>query len=258
MANTFLFTIPHWIMAGFWGMVAGSALLVGAFAGYYIPMQQKMIGAIMAFGSGILMSTIAFELMDKARIQGGFFAVATGFLVGSFVYTAANNWLTRYGARNRKRSGDQQLAEVATDQRGLLLAVGALLDGVPESIAIGIGMIKGGTVGMVEVIAIFISNIPEGLSSSAGMKKAGRSKSFIFFIWVIIALLSGLSSWAGYAVFFHFSDAVNATITAFAAGAILSMLSITMMPEAFEDTQSYTGVVTVLGFLTAFILSKSI
>jgi len=245
---TLLFTFPLWFMAAFWGMVAGIALLIGALMGYYIPIQQKIIGSIMAFGAGVLISTIAFELMDKARKQGGFYAVAIGFLMGSLVYTVANNLLTGNGAKNRKRSGDQQATELPQDQRGVSLAMGALLDGVPESIAIGLGMIKGGTVEIVTVLAIFLSNIPEGLSSSAGMKKAGRSKVFIFSIWTIIAVLSSAASWAGYTFFFNFSDAVNATITAFAAGAILSMLSITMMPEAYEDTQSYTGLITVSGF----------
>ena len=138
----------------------------------------------------------------------------------------------------------------------MAIAIGALLDGIPESIVIGLSMLKGGTVSMVTVVAIFLSNIPEGLSSAAGMKKAGRSATYIFGIWGSIALASGVAALVGYHVFQGFSPEVVAATTAIAAGAILAMLVDTMIPEAFEVAQTLAGLVTVAGFLTAFMLSK--
>ena len=104
--------------------------------------------------------------------------------------------------------------------------------------------------------AVFLSNVPEGLSSSVGMKRAGRSKKYVFGVWGGIAIISGVAAYAGYAVFRHFSNDVIAATTAVAAGAILAMLSDTMMPEAFEYAHDFAGLITVGGFLAAFFLSK--
>jgi len=130
------------------------------------------------------------------------------------------------------------------------------LDGMPESIVIGSSMLKGGTVSTVAVIAIFLSNIPEGLSSAAGMKKAGRSATYIFGVWGAIAVASGIASLVGYTVFQGLSADVVAATTSIAAGAILSMLVDTMIPEAFEEAHDFAGLITVAGFLAAFVLSK--
>lgn len=248
--------IPLSIQAGFWGLLAGSALLVGAAFGYFAPVPQKIIAWIMAFGSGVLISALSFDLMDEALKRGGFTSTAIGFLGGAAVYTAANWYLSRHGAKHRKRSDGKQPSEQEQAGSGLAIAVGALLDGIPESIVIGTTMIAGGAVSWVAVAAIFLSNVPEGLSSSAGMRKAGRSKLYVFGVWGAIALISGVASWAGYAIFSHFSDAVIAGTTAVAAGAILSMIADTMIPEAFEAAHDFAGLITVAGFLAAFWLSK--
>ncbi|OON67417.1 ZIP family zinc transporter [Hymenobacter sp. CRA2] len=255
-------------MAGFWGLVSGSALLLGAAIGYFAHVPQRIIAAVMAFGSGVLISTLSLELMEEAYARGGFDAAGLGFVGGAAAYTFANWLLARYGAKHRKRSGHQQAAERqevkqgategndAGDDNGMALAVGALLDGIPESIVIGLSMLAGGVVSTVAVVAIFLSNLPEGLSSAAGMKKAGRSASYVLLLWAGIAAVSGMAAWAGYAVFSHFSSNVVAATTAVAAGAVLAMIADTMIPEAFEVAHNFTGLITVLGFLAAFYLSK--
>lgn len=160
------------------------------------------------------------------------------------------------GAKHHNRSGRQQPSESAQGGSGLTLAVGVLLDGIPESIIIGLSLLGGKGVSLVAVIAVFLSNIPEGLSSAAGMKRSGRSQGYILGVWSAIALVSGIAALIGYTVFRHFSNDVIADTTAVAAGAILAMLIDTMIPEAFEETHEFSGLFTVVGFLLAFILSK--
>src|SRR3954452_17802092 len=164
--------MPMAIQAGLWGLLSGSALLIGAMAGWYVPMSKRVVAAIMAFGAGVLISARSFELMDEAWQRGGFGPVAGGFLGGSLVYTLFNLLLARRGARHRKRSDKalRQADKGEDESNGSALALGALLDATPESLVIGVSLLSGGAVGLVAVIAVFLSNLPEGLSSAAGMK----------------------------------------------------------------------------------------
>ena len=248
--------MPVWLIAGFWGFVAGTALLLGAAAGYYLKVPARATAAIMAFGAGVLISALAFDLMDEAYRTGGFGATGLGFLGGALIYSGANWLLMHRGAQHRKRSNGAQPSEVDAPGSGLAMFIGALLDGIPESIAVGISLLGGGRVSLATVIAIFLSNLPEGLSAAVGMKRGGRSARYVFGLHGAVVAISALAALAGYTIFSHFPPEVIAATTAVAAGAILSMLAATMMPEAYEEARSLVGVVTVAGFLAAFALEK--
>ncbi len=228
---------------------------MGALVGWFARLPKRAVASIMAFGGGVLISALSFELMDESVKRGGLAAAGVGFITGVVLYSVANVLLAHHGAKHRKRSGGQQPSESEQEGSGTALLVGALIDGIPESIAIGVSTIQGGAVGWVTVLAVFLSNIPEGLSSSAGMKRAGRSVRYMLTVWTVVALVSGAASVLGAVGFRQAPDALTAGVTAVAAGGILAMVADTMIPEAFSETHNWAGLMTALGFLLSFFLS---
>ncbi|MDE0772242.1 MAG: hypothetical protein OSB25_08585 [Salibacteraceae bacterium] len=243
-----------WIQAGLWGLLAGGALLIGAFLGYVFSIPKRTLTGIMAFGGGVLISALCFELVIPAYEAAGLLPVAIGFLLGGTIYSYSNYRLSKVGA-SRRMCAEAREEEMEREGSGTAIAVGALLDGIPESMAIGLTVVTG-HVSIAAVIAIFISNIPEGISSAAGMKQSGRKPSYIFGIWGGIAVISGLASLAGYSLCHNIPMALQAGIMASAAGAILTMLANTMIPEAFKGSKDWTGLLMCIGFLIAFSISK--
>jgi zinc transporter, ZIP family len=238
--------------AAFWGAVGGGALLLGAIAGLTLGASQRAIGLIMAFGAGVLISALAFDLTREAFDRGGVDAVAIGLAAGALAFFTADRLVDHRGGDGRKRSGGQQEGGSAT-----AITVGALMDGIPESAAIGLSLLGGKGVGAAVVAAVFLSNVPESLSAATGMRKAGHTTRFILGLWTAVMVISALAAAAGYALLGDASGNVVAFVEAFAAGAILTMLADTMMPEAFEHGGSLVGLLTVLGFALAFLLSEA-
>ena len=242
--------------AALWGLVSGSTLVIGSALAIWFRWSTKVIGLVMAFGAGVLISAVAYELVDDAAQVGTFGATAGGLAAGSLTFFVGDVLLSRAGAQDRKRSGGARPAAGAAAASGAALALGALLDGLPESAAIGVTILEGGTPSIAFVVAVALSNLPEGLSSATGMKAAGHSTRNILTLWIGIALLSSVAAALGYATLGGAPEWLLAFVMTFAAGAILAMLASTMLPEAAEDGGPVIGLVTAAGFLASVLMDR--
>jgi ZIP family zinc transporter len=234
-----------------WGLLAGSSLVIGAVIAFLIRIPLRVIGLIMGFGAGVLISAVAFDLVDEAAEKSlGDGWVAAGLFMGCLVFFAGDLLIDRLGGSDRKD------ATGVGDEGGspLSIVLGTVLDGIPESMVIGLTIFEGGAVGAAYLAAVFISNLPESISASSGLLAGGWKKSRVLWLWIGIALVSALASLAGYSLFQDSSPGVVAFVLAFAGGAILTMLANTMMPEAFEHGGKLVGIMVTLGFAVAFTI----
>lgn len=227
------------------GLIAGSFLLVGAAIAWFVRVPPAVVAGVMAFGAGVLISALAFELVAEAHADGGLWPTVLGFAIGALVYVGASALVD---ARGRRR-GDGEEAS------GGALLVGALVDGIPESIVLGTSVVATGGLSLPIVAAIAISNLPEGLSSASGMKAAGRRAGYVFGVWTVVVAVSGIAALLGYLLLRDAAPELTALITTIAAGGILAMVCNTMIPAAFAQDRAATGLLATLGFLAAFTLS---
>ena len=232
-----------------WGILAGSSLVIGAVVALVFRIPLRGIGLVMGFGAGVLISAVAFDLVDEAISKSsGHGWVIGGFLAGCLTFFGGNRLISRVGGRRRKDATGEDSGSA------LSIVLGTVLDGIPESMVIGLTIFEGGAVGAAYLAAVFISNLPESIASTTGLFAGGWKKSRILWLWIGIMLVSGIASLAGYALFQDTSAGVVAFVLAFAGGAIITMLAETMMPEAYEHGGQLVGVMTALGFATAFTI----
>ena len=232
-----------------WAFLAASALLLGAIAGLALKVSRTLVGLALAFGAGALFSAVAFELTVEAFEAGGGTLLAAGLAAGGLTYFAGNRLLTTRGRSRTKATVKQD-----SQGQGLSIVLGAMLDGIPESIVLGASLLGGGAVSPAFFAAVLLSNVPEGFSASADLKQEGRQPGWILGLWFAVVLVSAGSAALAFLLFDAAGPAIP-FVQAFAAGGLLTMLVDTMIPEAFDDGGDLAGLVTVLGFALAFLLS---
>ncbi len=235
------------LSAFLWGGFAAASLLIG----FYLAsrgLSNRTIGLIMGIGAGALISAIAYELMPESMLHGWGMAIA--YLLGAFAFFGFDWLIDHQGGADRK--------DIAGDKAGgsgSAIFIGTLLDNIPESIILGMGMALGGAINVAFLAAVFISNLPEGVAGTVNLEKAGRSRRNIFWMWTTLVIISAGCAWLGYLIIQSVPQADGRIIQAFAAGAMLTMLADAMMPEAFEHGGKLVGLFTVLGFLAAAVLA---
>lgn len=240
--------MPEPIVAGLWGALAGSALVLGAIAALTLRIPRRVVALVMAFGAGALVSALSFDLADEAFRVGGTLVFALGMAAGALAYFGGDRLI------DRRRGKDAVHGTGAAG--GPAIVLGALLDGVPESLVLGATLIGSGAVSPSFLVAVLVSNLPEGLAGSRDLVDEGHSRRWTIGLWVGVAIASGLAAAIGNAVLSGMGSVPLAVAQSFAAGAIITMLADTMFPEAFEAGGDRVGLATALGFATAFLLSR--
>lgn len=245
-----------------WGALATSSLLLGGVLACAWPLQRRTLGLLMGFGAGTLLAAVAYELVFEAvQRSRGSGASALGFFAGALVFYGADRWIEAWQqrrARLRSPGPPDDRAQAAPQEQGAGLAVpmvlGIILDGIPESVVIGLGLLEHSVVSLGMLVAIFLSNLPEAVAGTVGMRSSGWSRRNILLLWLLIAVVCALASAAGYSLFRLASGTWLSWIQAFAAGAILVMLANAMIPESYEHAGKPAGLFTVVGFFVAVVM----
>jgi ZIP family zinc transporter len=232
------------------GLLASSSLLIGGAIGIWTPISTRVLGIIMAFGAGVLISAVSYELvLEAVRLAYKTGAIAIGIFAGAFTFFFADMMISRAGGEGRKEIAGSLQSRLVVP---IVLAI--VLDGIPETTVIGLSMLKDGSVSIAILIAVFISNLPEAVASTTGMRAGGWGATNILLLWLLIGLICAAAAPIGYALVGDASPFWVALIEAFAAGAILMMLANTMMPEAYEHGGKLAGIFTVLGFFVSALV----
>jgi zinc transporter, ZIP family len=226
-------------------------LLVGGVIALKLGLGDRVLGLVMAFGAGVLISAVAYELfLEASEIVESRRWMAAGLLAGSLTFFVGDTVIDRMGGEGRKSMVGRQAGGAA-----LAIVLGTVLDGIPESFVVGIDLLSGEGVSAAFIAAVFLSNLPESAAASTGLAKAGWASSRIYGLWAGVTLVAGVAAALGNGLFGGASNDAIAFVLAFAAGAILTMLADTMMPEAFEKGGRAAGLLTTLGFATAVVIS---
>jgi ZIP family zinc transporter len=234
-----------------WGALAASSLVLGAVLAFARRWPTQVVGFVLAFGAGALISSISFDLALEGDRVGGFGAMAIGLAIGALTYFTLDAVIARRSSGGRGRGGRS-----AASEAGPALALGAFLDGIPEQMALGIGIAAGAGVSVGLLVAIFVSNLPESIGSATEMSRAGTHRRTIIRLWIAVAAICTIATVVGYALADATSGHFQAAIDGFAAGALIVMLIDSMVPEATRESGRTAGLLTTLGFAVAAALAS--
>ncbi|HEY7196961.1 MAG TPA: hypothetical protein VH306_07230 [Gaiellaceae bacterium] len=231
----------------FWGAFSSAALYIGEALAGPVGNRHKVMGLVMGFGAGTLLSAVAYELVPASSLSHGL-GMGISFALGALVYYVGDRVIDGSGGEKR------QAIESDDEGSGAAMFLGALLDGVPEAFILGTTISVGGAISVAFIVAIFVSNIPQGIAGTTSLQAAGYSNRRIFRMWTALTIATALTAALGYLVG-NRTDLGGLYAQAFAAGALLTMLADSMMPEGFRYGGKSVGLVVVLGYMVAAALT---
>jgi zinc transporter, ZIP family len=228
-----------------WSALATGTLLIGMALAYGGRVSLRWTGLAMAFGAGAIISAVAYQLVLPAAIasESSELAVGVSILIGALTFYVADRWVDGLGGEKRLDfEGGQR------EGSGVAILLGSMLDGVPESLVLGLSLAHSPQVSLAFIFAVAISNVPQGLGGTAGMLAAGWERSRITRLWLAVCVLSVVAAVIGYGIGVLVPGATGSFFDAFAAGALLVMLTDSMIPESFEHGRREAGLALVFGF----------
>jgi zinc transporter, ZIP family len=246
-----------------WGLAISASLLAGGIAAAALELPERLAATITAFGGGTLLAAIALELVPEADDKAGVLPTALGLLAGTLIYVGADAYLNRdQDMKDMRRSGHAAAAGQAMSMpskhsdaaRGESIAVGIFVDGVPESVALGLTVAEG-AVGVALLVGILVGNVVEAYGAAQPIVASGRSKRFALTLLAAIGLALAFATVLGGTVLADASGTLIGTAEAIAAGAVLAVISISVVPYAFEEVSGLVAAATVLGFIGGYLVS---
>jgi ZIP family zinc transporter len=246
-----------------YGLAVGGSLLVGGLAAAAYRLPERLTALLTAFGGGILLAAVALELVPEADREAGAALTAAGLLVGALVYVAADRRLSRDQHMRAMRrmahaaaAGRQMEKGDTGDQvsRGELIAVGIFVDGVPESLALGLTVAEG-AVGLALLAGILVGNVVEAYGAAQPIIAGGHTKGFAVRLLSMIGVVLALATAAGGTFLADLSSELIGIAEAVAAGAVLAVISISIAPHAFSEVNRLVAVAAVVGFTCGYLLS---
>jgi ZIP family zinc transporter len=233
------------------GLATGSSLLIGGAAALLHEPRERTLGLIMAFGSGVLLSAVAYDLVLEALDISGGVGITLGLAAGALTFFLGDRAIDKAGGGQRKAVGKRQ--GVGSPKA---IVLGTVLDGIPESIVVGLTLLSGEGISAALFVAVFLSNLPESMAATTGLAASGTSSARILAMWALVTAVSGIAAMAGYGLLGSAPPGAVAFVESYAAGAVLTMLADTMIPEAFEHARQVAGLATTLGFVVAFGIAQ--
>ena len=237
----------------FWGFAASVSTVFSAYVGARYKPRAKIVAGVLSFTAGVLIALVSYDLIGVAFDIGGLFPSFFGMGIGLLTYVIANRLVAR--ARSKSGRSCEDGDRDTTSARAMALVIGALIDGIPESASIGIGLLETKFISAAMVAGIFLANVPKGLASGTGLSRTGFSNKRIILLWLFVTAACTFSSWLAFLLLSESGPFVQAMLMSIAGGGLLAMTLQTVVPEAFEGSDDLISVLGCLGFFVVFALS---
>jgi zinc transporter, ZIP family len=247
-----------------WGLVVAASLVAGAAVAARLRLPERVAATVTAFGGGVMLAAVALELVPEADAEAGTALTVLGLVGGTLLYVAADAWLSRResGREVRRamhaaaagRTGPAEEMLRSESARGLSIAVGLTIDGVPESIALGLTIAEG-QIGVALLAGIVIGNVVESYGAAQPIIAGGHTARFAIRVLGGIGLTLAFATALGGTVLSGASDEFIGMAQAVAAGAVLAVITIAVIPHAFDEVSRRVATASVAGFVLGYLLS---